>query len=165
MLLDVDEVVVEVLVEAVVVLEVVVVMVVDEDPEPEAQLPTGGPVFVEVWSTSGPGLGNMRSTISVVAHPFPTLATNMAGRWLIGVEGVPLPAVTVMAAQFMYISRLPILLNHDHAKRASPAGVSTGNVKSKDPDGEMGQFPIYDMMTVHVLPLSKEREAWQLPPP
>jgi hypothetical protein len=79
--------------------------------------------------------------------------------------GVPFAALTVMAAQFMYISRLPILLNQVQAKIALPPGVSTGRANLKLAEGEVGQLPIQDWMTIQVLPRSKESEAWQLPPP
>lgn len=70
------------------------------------------------WVTSGPGFGNMTSVISIVLHdPDPRLATNMSGRAkkeTAGAfpepEGLELVMIST-AAQFMYISRLPILLN------------------------------------------------------
>jgi hypothetical protein len=40
------------------------------------------------------------------------------------------PPPMVTAAQFMYISRLPIWLNQVQAKMASPEGVSAGTLKS-----------------------------------
>jgi hypothetical protein len=76
--------------------------------------PLGGDVFCDCMFTSGPGLGNMTSFCSVVVQPLPTLATNISGRVA---KDCPVPRrfcsllfpspLTLMAAQFMYISRLP----------------------------------------------------------
>ena len=97
------------------------------------QVPVGGvrvplPAF---WTTE-PGFGNWRSAESTVLQPFPTFATNICGNALSRLPKAEppsvsyavslmesrflLPPLTVMGAQFMYISRLPILLNHVHAR-------------------------------------------------
>lgn len=93
----------------------------------------GGAVLSESMVTSGPRSGNMRSLPSMVEQPLPTLATNMAGRELMGSEAprffLEAPPLMVTTAQFMYISRLPTLLNQDQAKTASPEGVSAGMTK------------------------------------
>ena len=81
----------------------------------------------------GPGSGNSKSALSTVLQPLPIFATNMAGKEasrlpkmesLVASYSVLLvsrltlepPPVTVIGAQFMYISRLPILLNQVHAR-------------------------------------------------
>lgn len=58
----------------------------------------------------------------------------------------------VTCAQFMYISRLPILLNQVHASRASPLGASEGILKLYF--FGRGQPPMMDLITFQVLPLS-----------
>lgn len=99
-------------------------------PPPEAHLPTGGEMPEESLLMSDPGLGKSRSLPSLVEQPFPTFATNMAGRLLRAlVFLLELPEMLTVA-QFMYISRLPTLLNQVQAKRASPEGVSLGILKS-----------------------------------
>lgn len=75
------------------------------------QLPLGGDVFVESISTSGPGSGNIKSFPSTVPQSFPTLATNILGLLLIECV-LPRffllpPSLTLMTAQFIYISRFP----------------------------------------------------------
>ena len=92
---------------------------------PAGQVPTGpvnGPA--PTFCTEAPGSGNSRSLDSLVLQPLPMLATNIGGNEAArsvkpGVSVFDslflLPPVTVTGAQFMYISRLPILLNHVHA--------------------------------------------------
>ena len=76
-----------------------------------------------------PGCGNLTHVFATVAHPLPILAVNMGGKdgarletsdssaaSISGMSRLPEPPVTVTGAQFMYISRWPILLNHVHAK-------------------------------------------------
>ena len=92
------------------------------------QVPVGSLVPVLSLVTSGPGSGNRRSKVSRVLQPLPALATNISGRAEKATSGVPEPAVMVTLAQFMYISRFPILLNQVQAKTALPAGVSAGTV-------------------------------------
>lgn len=133
----------------------------EPDPE-EPQSPSGATALELDMVTSVPGSGNMTSASWVTAQPLPalpTLATNMSGRLLRAEARLAEEPVILTAAQFMYISRLPVLLNHVQAKIASPAGVSLGTVKSKDPPDWRGQLPMYEWMTFQVLPLSKESEA------
>lgn len=96
------------------------------EPALPPQVPTGGPRLPgsPAYWTESPGLGNWTSTDSLVLHPLPMLATNIGGNEVSrfvkpGVSAsaslLPLPLVTVTGAQFMYISRFPILLNHVHA--------------------------------------------------
>src|SRR4051812_22541108 len=54
-------------------------------------------------------------------------AANKPGR----LSTLPFPPVIETLAQFMYISRLPMLLNHDQARMALPALTSCGTVKVK----------------------------------
>jgi hypothetical protein len=64
----------------------------------------------------------------------------------------------------MYISRVPISLNHDHAKSAdSEGGAKLGTVKLCVL--EVGHPPIMDSMTLKVCPLSYDRDNWHEPPP
>lgn len=58
----------------------------------------------------------------------------------------------VTCAQFMYISRLPILLNHVQANRASPLGASEGILKSYFL--VIGHPPSMDLITLNDFPLS-----------
>lgn len=87
---------------------------------------------VGCFSTFGPALGKMTFPPSAVVQPFPMLATNKSGkedaRFEISSSCATLadptdvssrffdPATTVIGAQFMYISRLPIRLNQVHAR-------------------------------------------------
>lgn len=93
----------------------------EDDPEEEPQLPTGGPSLApEPTSSELPGLGYWTSTPSVVEHPLPTLpmlALKRSGRGafcrLEKLAGAYLffdAAESLTRAQFMYISRFPILL-------------------------------------------------------
>ena len=93
------------------------------------QLPTGSAI-ASSWSEGGPtseapGSGYLTFMLSGTVQPFPILATNMAGRGaccrldtgvLAGAYLFLVAAVIWTLAQFMYISRLPILLFHVHAK-------------------------------------------------
>ena len=112
----------------------------EEPPEaPPQPAGDGGPRAEGVpnLSTEVPGSGNATSTDSVVAQPLPMLATNILGsfskadwsRWRTGGERLTFfGAVMLTGAQFMYISRLPTLLNQVHARVASPVGRSVGIV-------------------------------------
>jgi len=129
-----------------------------EGPE-EPQVPVGAPSLAWlITCKSAPGLGNLTSVPSGTAHPLPTLATIMSG--LSARVEVPLP-VMVTAAQFMYISRLPVLLNHVQEKMASPDFASVGTVKSNvwSPPAGFTQPPSIDLMTLNVLPPSYESES------
>jgi len=54
------------------------------------------------------------------------------------------PAVRVIGAQFMYISRLPILLNHVHARTAVPVGSVEGTVKEYvDGSISVAELPLF----------------------
>jgi hypothetical protein len=97
-------------------------------------------------STESPGFGKMRSVESWVPQPFPMFATNILGRALkeavsrstiwVMLRSISSsyslrfdePAVRVTGAQFIYISRLPTLLNHDQARVADPVGIFVGIV-------------------------------------
>ena len=99
------------------------------------QVPVGatGAAPVPAFCRPGPGSGNCKSALSTVLQPLPIFATNMAGREasrlpkiesfmasysvvLVSRLTFEPPPVTVIGAQFMYISRLPILLNQVHAR-------------------------------------------------
>jgi hypothetical protein len=102
-------------------------------------------VAIPKFSTDSPGFGNRRSVLSTVLQPGPILATNISGRalkaamsrsanWVAfrvsrSLSRLDEPPVRVTGAQFMYISRLPILLNQVHASVASPVGRLVGIVK------------------------------------
>jgi hypothetical protein len=93
------------------------------------------------------------------------------------------PDVMVIGAQFMYISRLPILLNQVHAMTAVPVGRSVGTVKGNESGFTraalsapllpatplIGHPPSIEWMTFHVLlavgALSYEMDTWHEPPP
>lgn len=92
----------------------------------------GGAMAVLFSVVSGPGHGKPTSKFSEVPQllpTLPTLAEKTSGLELKAVLSVPEPTPIVTLAQFMYISRLPILLNHVQAKRAGPVGVSLGTLK------------------------------------
>ena len=81
-----------------------------------------------LYSTILPGQGNRMSTFSLVMQPS-ILATNIGGKEgdCFGMssdafEGESL--ATVMGAQFMHISRLPIRLNHVQAKVYFPGAMN-----------------------------------------
>lgn len=94
------------------------------------------------------------------------------------------PPVTLMDAQFMYISRLPTLLNQVHARvyapGAMPSGIAKLYVSGSGADAELspprlpatflaGQPPSIEWMTIHlelfVAGVSVVRETWHDPPP
>jgi len=91
--------------------------------------------------TSGPGSGKAATFVSATLQVFvPMFATNIAGRLENGTPGEPpLPFWMSTAKQFMYISRLPTLLNQVHAPSAVPVGASDGTVKDT---ADIGQLPI-----------------------
>lgn len=108
-----------------------------EDPELPDELPAAphfGPVggtgaLAPNLSTDWPGSGKATSSLcGVVQSVTGTLATNMSGKEAardvrsLGFE----PPVTVTGAQFMYISRLPTLLNHVHASVYCPGLMPSG---------------------------------------
>jgi len=81
--------------------------------------------------SESPGSGNWTSLLSWDVQLLPMLAVNMSGKASnaeVSRLAVELP-VMVTGAQFMYISRLPTLLNHVHAMVALPAGTESGMVK------------------------------------
>jgi hypothetical protein len=88
-------------------------------------------------STESPGFGKRRSVESTVRQPFPMFAVNISGRASnaevsrasnssLLLDDDP---VRVTGAQFMYISRLPTLLNQVHARVALPVGTVSGILK------------------------------------
>ena len=153
------------------------------------------------FSTDAPGLGNWTSLESAVKQfEVGMLATNMAGKEgvlrpessgiaksvsLRGMSSLLLdPPVTLMEAQFMYISRLPTLLNQVHARvyapGAMPAGMAKLYVSGSGAVAELsapmlpatplaGHPPSIEWMTIHVellvAGLSVVREIWHDPPP
>lgn len=116
-----------------------------EDPSPKksADPVQVYPVPVTPPTTSGPASGKLTSSLSIVVHPPgpSTLAMKIGGRELKAVSAretiisrawerlLEEPPSMVTCAQFMYISRLPILLNQVHASKACPEGASEGIVK------------------------------------
>jgi hypothetical protein len=76
---------------------------------PAQQFPTGDAAFGDEFDTSFPGFGNSRSLEATELQPLPTFALKTSGY-----EPSPEPPLPVIVtdAQFMYISRLPMLLNH-----------------------------------------------------
>jgi hypothetical protein len=116
-----------------------------EDPSPRksADPVQVYPVPVTPPTTSGPASGKLTSSLSMVVHPPgpSTLAMKIGGRELYAVSAretiisrawerlLVEPPAMVTWAQFMYISRLPILLNQVQASKASPEGASEGIVK------------------------------------
>ena len=169
----------------------------DAEPEPDPddsppipltawQVPLMVPVAVDEPVTSGPGFGNTTFVLSTTVHPLPMFATKISGRAEKATAGAARfldPPAIVTEAQFMYISRLPMLLNQVQAKTAGPAGVSEGTVKSNSWPEFIGQPrrsgsqhflsflgrskeqtkiflpPMYECITLKVLPASIEREA------
>ena len=91
--------------------------VLEFDPDDDPHFgPVGGvSALVPNLSTDVPGSGNCTSAESTVSQSVVGMfALNMAGK-----DAVALffdPPLTLIDAQFMYISRLPILLNHVQAK-------------------------------------------------
>lgn len=122
------------------------------DPEPDPEPPeaavahdpdgaTGVAVAVPRRSRESPGEGNFRSVESTVVQPLPMFAVNMSGKASKAAVSRSMSCVTlpsslrleedpdrVTGAQFMYISRLPILLNQVQARVASPVGRVVGTV-------------------------------------
>ena len=99
------------------------------------------------FSTDAPGLGNLTSVpCAVVQSDTGIFATNMAGKEAVArseSSGIAYPSVslrevsllleapvTLMEAQFMYISRLPTLLNHVQARVYAPGAMPAGIEKS-----------------------------------
>lgn len=138
----------------------------DEADEADAQEPTGGPKSAgfPFLITFLPGLGKTRSVDSLVWQSPETdwmLALNISGRELrsrfsktsSSTPGTmvsfksrfPDPPVTVIGAQFMYISRFPTLLNQVHARvyspGATPAGMEYSKVEAPEPLGSLPRFP------------------------
>src|SRR5436305_13176487 len=101
------------------------------------------------------------SSPSVVVHCFcgtAMLATNMSGSAWYAPSEVD-PPWMLIGAQFMYISRLPILLNQVQTKTAFPPLMSAGMVKSRGgrslfgsagklPTADIGHAPSNDLMTL-----------------
>lgn len=120
------------------------------------------------YATSSPGLGKRISTSSLVVQPL-IFATNMGGKeedrlsnWVsTSAERLEEPPVTVIGAQFMYISRFPIRLNQVQARVYLPGEIPSGMVKLKAygsgvlappamfPLTLAGQPPSKDLMTIH----------------
>lgn len=97
-------------------------------PEPLGpQFPFGG--LPPLPWTLGPGFGNARSPSSVV-QPFPMLALKMSGND--GPDRPDPPPVMVIAAQFMYISRFPSLLNQVLSSRLISLEHSTTQLYMKE---------------------------------
>ena len=97
-----------------------------DDPDDPHLAPVGGvSALVPNLSTDVPGSGNCTSAESTVSQSVVgMLALNMAGK-----DTVALffdPPLTLIDAQFMYISRLPILLNHVQAKVYDPGVIPSG---------------------------------------
>jgi hypothetical protein len=136
------------------------------------QVPVTPPGVFVTSVTSGPGLGNVVSVLSIVVQPFPRLATKSDGREENGVPARLLARlrledpVMVTDAQSIYISRLPTSLNHVQANMAAPWGASEGTWKLKLPPAgvTVGHPPMYECMTVKVFPLSYDNAIWQDPP-
>ncbi len=132
-------------------------------PEPEVpipltalQVPMTSLALVETFLRSGPVSVKVTSADAYVSQPFLRLATKMEGREeneVLARLVLPDPE-TVTDAQFMYISRLPRLLNQVHEKRAAPEGESDGILKSKVPPADVGHPPMYVWRTVKVFPES-----------
>jgi hypothetical protein len=116
--------------------------------------------------TFEPGRGKLTASPPIVVHwPGPsTLAMKIGGKSFKADRGTRLwdrsrgcsrfedPSLMVTWAQFMYISRLPILLNHVHVKRAFPEGASLGIWKLYS--FWIGQSPSMERMTRKVFALS-----------
>ncbi len=106
----------------------------------------------------------------VVQRPCaPTLATKISGSVCRPAEALvpadraklPPPSITTWA-QFIYISRFPIRLNHDQAKSAGPEGAAAGTVKAYS--DFRGQPPTMDLITLKVAPWSYDSDSWHEPP-
>ena len=106
--------------------------------------PVGGVrALVPSFSTEAPGSGNCTSAESTVSQSLVGMfALNIAGKDAVarsdnsGMPRVSLrvaalffdPPLTLIEAQFMYISRLPILLNQVQAKVYDPGVIPSGMV-------------------------------------
>lgn len=126
---------------------------------------------VTTVSTASPGFGNIMSLPSGVVHCVSAMfATNMSGSFSKSVLSLA-PPLTEIGAQFIYISLLPILLNHVHTSVHSPFGTSFGTVKMKVAGSVpvVGHPPTIEWMTLKVDcavgSLFKLTLSWQLPPP
>jgi hypothetical protein len=102
-------------------------------PVHTGSLSSGRFLLSPLYSTMLPGQGKRMSTFSLVKHSF-TLAMNIGGKAgdCLGVLSDELDGeslATVMGAQFMYISRLPIRLNHVQAKVYFPGAIPFGIAK------------------------------------
>lgn len=155
-------------------------------------------------STEAPGFGNLTSigfpSLSVV-QPLPMLALNMSGKevsrlkiWSEAYVSVAFkeesssrsrrvlpPPETEIGAQFMYISRLPIWLNHVQASVYSPGAIPCGilywncvallplGLSGRLPSAFAGQPPSILWITIHLESFvglaSFVSEIWQEPPP
>lgn len=116
-------------------------------PHPAPVGATGVAVEMPSCSSESPGLGNFKSWESTEVHWLPMFAVNISGRALYAAVSRSISwvmlramssssslrldedAVRVIGAQFMYISRLPILLNQVQASVAVPVGRVVGIVK------------------------------------
>ena len=177
----------------------------DELPAATHLGPVGGAktfaLLALAFSTDAPGFGNFTSApCAVVQSDTGMFATNMAGKeavarsessataypsvWLRRVSLLLEAPVTLIEAQFMYISRLPTLLNHVHARvyapGAMPAGIEKSYVSGSGAEAELsapmlpawflaGQPPSIEWITIHVelfvAGVSLVREIWHDPPP
>ena len=118
-----------------------------DDPPPATVLHLGpvGAVSVPLpsFSTEAPGSGNCTSAESTVSQSdVGMLATNMPGKDVVARSESPEmpsvslsvaalfdePPLTLTEAQFMYISRLPILLNQVQANVYDPGVIPSGMV-------------------------------------
>jgi hypothetical protein len=144
------------------------------DPEPPGDpSPKNGASALHLYPlpdtsprTFEPGRGKLTASPPIVVHwPGPsTLAMKSRGKSSKADRGTRLgdrsrgcsrfedPSLMVTWAQFMYISRLPILLNHVHVKRAFPEGASLGIWKLYF--FWIGQSPSMERMTRKVFALS-----------
>lgn len=125
--------------------------VLDELPDAPHFGPVGGvktfALLALAISTEAPGSGNLTSAPSAVVHSVAGMfAMNMSGNEAdprscssgteyssVSFREVSLlfePPVTLMEAQFMYISRLPTLLNQVQASVYAPGVIPAGIVKS-----------------------------------
>lgn len=145
-----------------------------EDPEPPGDpSPKNGASALHLYplpdtspTTFEPGRGKLTASPPIVVHwPGPsTLAMKIGGKSSNAARGTGLGdrsrgcsrfedlSLMVTWAQFMYISRLPILLNHVHVKRAFPEGASLGIWKLYF--FWIGQSPSMERMTRKVFALS-----------
>ena len=123
-------------------------------------------------TTDSPAFSKVKSAPSAVLQASPMFATAISGSWS---NPLPEPPETLMGAQFMYISRLPTLLNQVQAMVSWPSGSASGTLNPYVPRGPLlpepvvGQPPSIEWMTFHFESLvgfeSLETEIWQDPPP